>query len=434
MPTNTLTPPSDTAIGAGSVEQLLTEQQVRDIATEALARLDLSGKKVLLIVPDSTRTAPVGLLFRIIHELIGDETRNLDVLIALGTHPPMSDDAINRRLEISAAERSGRYGRVRVLNHAWDDPDALTAIGAIPAREIGALSGGLFEMEVPVTINRAIFDYDQLVIVGPVFPHEVVGFSGGNKYLFPGIGGAEILNFFHWLGAVITNPRIIGNKWTPVRRVVDRAASLVPIPKAAICMVVHKGGLAGLYAGTPEAAWSKAADLSAQLHIEYKQRPFHTVLSCAPPMYDEIWVGGKCMYKLEPVVADGGELIIYAPHIREISLTHGPLIQRIGYHTRDYFLKQWSRFKDEPWGILAHSTHVRGVGSYEDGIEKPRIRVTLATQIPEDVCRAINLGYRDPRSINVADFQGREEEGILCVPKAGEMLYRLKESPDWARE
>jgi nickel-dependent lactate racemase len=198
-------------------------------------------------------------------------------------------------------------------------------------------------------------------------------------------------------------------------------------------MVVHEGKLAGLYAGMPESAWSRAADLSNQLHIIYKKRPFHTVLSCAPPMYDEIWVGGKCMYKLEPVVADGGELIIYAPHIREISLTHGALIERIGYHTRDYFLGQWDRFKEEPWGILAHSTHVRGIGTYANGVEKPRIRVTLATQIPEGVCRAINLGYRDPRSIDVAAYQNREDEGILHVAKAGEMLYRLEDAPAWAR-
>ncbi|HYT94375.1 MAG TPA: lactate racemase domain-containing protein [Gemmataceae bacterium] len=411
----------------------LSEPQVRQIAAEALAPLNLAGKKVLLIVPDSTRTAPVGLLFSVIHDLIGNQTRALDVMIALGTHPPMSDAAINQRLEITAAERAGKYGRVRVLNHAWDNPEALAHVGTIPANEIGALSGGLFEMAVDVTINRAVFDYDQLIIVGPVFPHEVVGFSGGNKYLFPGIGGAAILNFFHWLGAVITNPKIIGNKWTPVRRVVDRAAALVPVPRFAFCMVVHEGGLAGLYTGTPEAAWSEAADLSNRLHIVYKDRLFHTVLSCAPPMYDEIWVGGKCMYKLEPVVADGGELIIYAPHIRDISRTHGALIERIGYHTRDYFLGQWERFKNEPWGILAHSTHVRGVGTYANGVEKPRIRVTLATQIPEHVCRAINLGYRDPESIKIAGYQNREEEGVLCVPKAGEMLYRLKDSPAWAR-
>ena len=411
----------------------LNETDVREIAAGPLSQADVAGKRVLMIVPDSTRTAPVGLLFRVIHDLIGAETAALDVMIALGTHPAMSDDEINERLEISATERAGRYGRVRMLNHAWDDPASLANLGTIPASEIGELSGGLFEMDVDVTINRAIHDYDLLMIVGPVFPHEVVGFSGGNKYLFPGISGAEILNFFHWLGAVITNPRIIGHKWTPVRRVVDRAAAMVPTAKMAFCMVVHDHQLAGLYAGSPEEAWSRAADHSSRVHIVEKPHPFHTVLSGAPRMYDDMWVGGKCMYKMEPVVADGGELIIYAPHIREISVVHGELIRSIGYHTRDYFLKQWDKFKDEPWGILAHSTHVRGVGTYEDGIEHDRVQVTLATQIPEDVCRAINLGYRDPATIHIEDYRNREEEGILCVPQAGEMLYRLKDPPEWAR-
>jgi lactate racemase len=413
--------------GSGFTDRVLTEQQVLEIAAQALTPLDVAGKKVLLIVPDATRTAPVGLLFRIIHDLVASRSESLGVLIALGTHPPMTDDAIHHRLDITAEERAGRYKRVRFFNHAWNDPAALAHIGTIKAAEISTLSGGLFEMDVNVTINRAVFDYDQLIIVGPVFPHEVVGFSGGNKYLFPGISGPEILNFFHWLGAVITNHQIIGTKMTPVRGVVDRAAALVQVPKLAFCMVVHEGGLAGLFAGSPEEAWSTAADLSGKLHIVYKNRPFHTVLSCAPQMYDEIWVGGKCMYKLEPVVADGGELIIYGPHIKEISVTHGKIIERIGYHTRDYFLKQWERFKEEPWGILAHSTHVRGVGTYENGVEKPRIQVTLATQIPEEVCRRVNLGYRDPKSIDVADYQNREDEGILYVPKAGEMLYRLME-------
>jgi nickel-dependent lactate racemase len=415
------------------MEALLDEDQVRTIAGRALAPLRLAGKKVLLIVPDATRTAPVGLLFRVLHDLLAAEARGLDVMIALGTHPPMSDEAVNRRLEITAEERAGKYAAVRVINPTWNDPRSLAKLGTIGAAEIGQLSGGLFEMPVEVSINRAVLEYDQVILVGPVFPHEVVGFSGGNKYLFPGVGGPDLLNFFHWLGAVLTNPRIIGSKWTPVRQVVDRAAALVPVPKFAFCMVVSGSDLAGLYTGTPEEAWSQAADHSERLHVVFKARPFHTVLSCAPPMYDEMWVAGKCMYKLEPVVADGGELIIYGPHIREISLTHGERIRRIGYHTRDYFLAQWDRFKHEPWGILAHSTHVRGVGSYSDGVERPRIQVTLATGIPEDVCRAINLGYRDPASIDVKDYQGRENEGVLCVPKAGEMLYKLKDPPAWAR-
>ena len=287
-------------------------------------------------------------------------------------------------------------------------------------------------MDVPVEINKQIFDYDQIIIVGPVFPHEVVGFSGGNKYLFPGVSGPDILNFFHWLGAVVTNPMIIGNKWTPVRKVVDRAAAMVNLEKLCFCMVVDGKELAGVYAGTPEAAWDAASELSRQLHITYKAQPFHTILSCAPPMYDELWTGGKAMYKLEPVLADRGELIIYAPHIREVCVTHGKVLMEIGYHCRDYFLKQWEKFKHYPWGVLAHSTHVRGIGTFENGIENCRAKVTLATAIPEDVCRQINLGYRDPKSIRPQEFTNREHEGVLLVPKAGETLYQLKLPPKWA--
>ncbi|HEX9997940.1 MAG TPA: lactate racemase domain-containing protein [Abditibacterium sp.] len=413
---------------------MLNSAQVRDIAAPFLESLQLDGKKVLLVVPDATRTAPVGLLFETIFDLVGAKVEKIDVMIALGTHPPMSEAQINARLEISAEQRAQKYANVGYLNHEWDNPDALELLGTIPASEIDELSGGLFSMDVPVTFNRKALQYDQILILGPVFPHEVVGFSGGNKYLFPGIGGPEILNFFHWLGAVISNARIIGHAYTPVRAVVDRAAALVPVSKAAFCMVVDGGGLAGLSVGTPEDAWREASQLSAQLHVLYKPKPFHTVLSCAPLMYDDLWVGGKCMYKLEPVVADGGELIIYAPHITEVSEVHGEIIERIGYHCRDYFLTQWDKWKDEPWGILAHSTHVRGGGEMRDGVEFPRVKVTLATGIPAEICEKINLGYRDPKSIDKTQFQNREGEGILYVEKAGEYLYRLENEPEWARE
>jgi lactate racemase len=393
---------------------------------------DYRRKRVLLIIPDGTRTAPIGLLFKTLHAQIGSVTSAFDVLIALGTHPPMSETAICARLEISSSERANQYADVRIFNHQWDNPDALRHIGVIPEQEIAQLSRGLFSMPVEVKVNRRLFDYDQVIIVGPVFPHEVVGFSGGNKYLFPGVSGPEILNFFHWLGAVITNPMIIGNKWTPVRRVVDRAAGMVQISKLCFCLVVDHGELAGLFVGPPEAAWSEASELSSRCDITYKDKPFHTILSCAPPMYDELWVAGKCMYKLEPVLADGGELIIYAPHLKEISVTHGKLIEEIGYHCRDYFLKQWDQFKNYPWGVLAHSTHVHGIGTYENGVEKSRARVTLATRLSSELCRKINFGYGNPDEIHPEDFANREDEGVLLVPKAGEMLFRLRESPAWA--
>lgn len=424
---------SETALQLHAPGSRLSPEQVTQLVQQALPVAASRGKKILLIAPDHTRTAPLGLLFQAIYAQIGATTAALDVLIALGTHPPMSEVAICDRLEITLTQRRQDYSKVRFFNHEWDNPDALREIGRLSPAEVSELSGGRFAIEVPVEINKLVFDYDQIIIVGPVFPHEVVGFSGGNKYLFPGVGGPRILNFFHWLGAVITNPMIIGNKWTPVRRIVDRAGGLVKVPKACFCLVVAPDkSLVGLTFGSPESAWDAASDLSRQTHITYKERPFHTVLSKIPLMYDDLWVAGKGMYKLEPVVADGGELIIYAPHVREISVTHGRIIEQIGYHCRDYFVNQWEQFKHYPWGILAHSTHVRGIGRMENGVEHCRIRVTLATGIPESLCRHINLGYRNPETIRETDFMNREAEGILFVPKAGEMLYHLKHQPQWA--
>ena len=403
--------------GPGFAGRAITEADARQICAEAFDSWRVRGRKVLVIIPDATRSCPLGMMFRLVQEAAA-EAAQLDFMVALGTHPSMTMEQIYARVEISEREHRSKHARTRFFNHEWNNPQALFEVGRLSRAEVSELTGGLFEMEVGVSINRMVLDYDLLIILGPVFPHEVVGFSGGNKYLFPGIAGAEILNFFHWLGAVITNPMIIGNTWTPVRKVVDRAAALLKVERKAFCMVVNGHDLAGLYAGTPEAAWEKAADLSEQIHIKFKDKPFHTVLSCAPKMYDDLWVGAKCMYKLEPVVADGGTLIIYAPHITEVSVSHGRLIEELGYHTRDYFLKQWERFKGYPWGVLAHSTHVRGIGTYENGVEKGRVNVVLAT--------GINMGWMDYRKINPADYAGREAEGILYVPKAGEILYRLK--------
>jgi len=418
-----------TTTGLGCQDRLLTEEETRQAILEAASRLDVDGRRVLLIIPDHTRTAPIGTILALLHEALAPRAARLDCLIALGTHPPLSEEMICRRIEVTPEERARRYPGVRFFNHLWRDPDALVEVGRLSRQDIAEVSDGRFEMEVAITVNRLVLDYDLLLIVGPVFPHEVVGFSGGNKYLFPGVAGAHIIDFFHWLGAVITSPVIVGRKWTPVRAVVDRAASLLSVPRYAVSLVVREQGLAGIYCGPPEESWSRAADLSEKLHICHLDRPFHTVLSRAPEMYDDIWTAGKCMYKLEPVVGDGGELIIYAPHVTELSVSHGEVIRAVGYHVRDYFLKQWERFERCPWGVLAHCTHVKGIGTYEGGVERPRVRVTLATQIPREVCEQVNLGYRDPGTIRPEDYAGREAQGVLYVPKAGETLFRLRNAP-----
>jgi nickel-dependent lactate racemase len=386
---------------------------------------DFRDKRVLLIVPDSTRTAPLPILFPALRELLGPVTRQLDVLVALGTHPPMPQQKIRSMLGIADDDPCDDVG---LFNHEWDNPEALATLGTLSEAETREISDGVLSQEVPVQINKRVLDYDVALIVGPVFPHEVVGFSGGNKYFFPGISGPQLLNFFHWLGALITNVGIIGIQDTPVRRVVDRAAKLIPVERRCLAFVVAADASPyGLFYGTPEEAWRQASEVSGQVHIKRFTRPYRQVLSCAPEMYDELWVAGKCMYKLEPIVADGGELIIYAPHMKDISITHGSSIEAIGYHVRDYFTKQWDRFKDHSWGVLAHSTHVRGSGVFEDGVEKPRVKVTVASQISREVCERINLSYRDPASIDVESFANREDEGVLLVRKAGEHLHRLED-------
>ncbi len=404
---------------------MLTEQQIETIVAEGLGSLNLNDKRVLVIIPDATRTMPLPLFFRLIAQQLRPRVKALDFLVALGTHPAMSDEALLQLVGLTAEEKAAQYANVRLINHAWKDPGALTTIGTIPASEIEVISNGLLSQDVPVRLNKAILDYDELLICGPVFPHEVVGFSGGNKYFFPGIAGADIIDFTHWLGALITSYDIIGTADTPVRRVIDRAASFIPVARHALCSVVTHEGVEGLFFGTPEEAWRQAADLSAQVHVRYVERPYRQVLSVMPRMYDEIWVGAKGMYKMEPVVADGGELIIYAPHIKEISVVHGAVIKQVGYHVRDYFVKQWDKFKHLPWGVLAHSTHLRGVGTYQDGVERPRITVTLATGISREECEQVNLGYRDPASIDPDEWAARNEPDVLVVPRAGEYLYRL---------
>jgi nickel-dependent lactate racemase len=406
---------------------IVTNEQAAQAIAEFFAQNDYTGKRVLLIVPDNTRSGPIGEIFKIIFECLRGKARALDVLIALGTHQPLTEQQICKRLALTANERQSKYASVKFFNHEWDKAEAFTSIGKISTDEIHQISGGLFREEVDVTINKLIFDYDEFFIIGPVFPHEVVGFSGGHKYIFPGIAGDDIINFFHWLSAIITNPVINGTKWTPTRQVVEKAASFIDMPGKLFAVVSTDDKLKGLFIGDVLQAWEKAADLSAQTHIVYKDKPFKTVLSIAPEMYDDLWTAAKAMYKLEPVVGDGGTLIIYAPHITEISYTHGKIIDQIGYHSRDYFLKQMDKFDGVPRAVMAHSTHVKGIGTFIDGVEKPRIKVVLATGIGRVRCRRVNLGYMDPAHIDIRNYENKEDKGILVVHHAGEMLYRLSD-------
>ena len=407
---------------------LLDEATIRQALLAGLEG-QFTGQRVLVLIPDHTRTIPLPSLFRCLVEILHD-TRQLDFMVALGTHPPLDEAHLNRLVGISAEERAGQFRHIGLLNHAWDSPDALVSLGTLTQDEVKAIAGDRWHPtlggDVAVNVNRAVQDYDHILILGPTFPHEVVGFSGGAKYLFPGISGPDMINVTHWLGALAGVRGTIGIKDTPVRAMIHAAARHIPTPVTLIALVVVHKGLAGLFIGDIQSAWSAAADLSAERHIVWVDQPFKRILSCAPPMYDELWTAGKAMYKLEPALAEGGELIIYAPHLDVVSHVHGKYIYEIGYHVLPYFLNQWDRFKHIPLGVLAHSTHVRGDGRYENGVETPRASVALSTRISSADCKQLALGYVDPAGIQVADWQNREDEGILYVPDAGEVLYRVR--------
>lgn len=410
-------------------EQFLSNHQIVDTLQVGLKDA-YRNRRVLVLIPDHTRSLPLPVLFRVLVEILSD-TKQLDFMVALGTHPPLSETRINELVGITSEERKDRFKHIRLLNHAWNEPSALRSIGTMEKDEIKEIADTSWYESLPdkvdIRINRAVLEYDHILIVGPTFPHEVAGFSGGAKYLFPGISGADMINATHWLGALAGVVNTIGVKDTPVRAMIHAAASRLSTPVTLIALVVEDHELCGLFIGDQLSAWSNAADLSAERHIRWCNKPYQHVLSCAPTMYDELWTCAKAMYKLEPAVAAGGEVIIYAPHLEVVSQVHGSHIYETGYHILPYFLSNWERFKYIPLGVLAHSTHLRGSGSMENGIERPNVKVTLASKISAEDCARLNLGYLDPLKINLDEWKNREGKGILFVAQAGEILYRVKQ-------
>jgi nickel-dependent lactate racemase len=412
-------------VGRGVVDGYLSSAELTQIVRDGLASLAIDGRRVLVLIPDGTRTMPMPVMYAALERELGARVAALDFLIALGTHSPMSDAELSRHL--GGPVVNGMAGTRHIFNHRWDDAATFVQLGTIPPAEISQLSSGLLKQGVPVALNRLVLDYDHVLVCGPVFPHEVVGFSGGTKYLFPGIAAPEIIHFTHWLGALITSYEMIGTIDTPVRAVIDRAAAMLDTPVSLLALVVTHEGVAGAFCGEIHEAWRRAAALSSRRHIVWVDHPFDRVLSVMPAMYDDLWTAAKGVYKAEPAVADDGEVVVYAPHVGEVSRVHGRLIDEIGYHCRDYFLAQWDRFRDYPGGILAHSTHVRGLGTFDasSGTERARIRVTLATGIPAERCRRVNLTYLDPARVDPAEWSAQTDSGSVVIPRAGEFLYRV---------
>ena len=427
VPAKLMKNPDGGLAAIGSAEGYLAPEQVAAFVAEQLARIDVDGKSVCLIVPDDTRSCPMPTLLPLIYKALEPRAKSITALIALGTHAAMTDEAINKFFA-NGEDVKALYPRMEFVNHEWWKHETFADLGTVTAAQLKEISEGRLDYPVNVEINRIANDADVSIVVGPVFPHEVVGFSGGAKYFMPGVAGHEIIDVSHWLGALISSAAIIGSPGiTPVRALINEAVGRVACDVYAMCLVVQSGpgNLHAMVFGGAHPAWEKAAAISSGTHITYLDKPVKKVLSIMGTKYADIWTAAKGMYKVEPAIADGGEVIIYAPHVKEFAFSH-PELEQIGYHCMPFFTEQWDKYGHFPGGLLAHSTHLRGQGTFtkEDG-EHCRITVTLATGISEERCRAMNLNYLDPATLDIDAFP-KDDPDYLFIPHAGEMLFRVK--------
>jgi nickel-dependent lactate racemase len=416
-----------TLAGAGSSSGVLTPADLRRIVRDAIRSLPPRAR-VLAVIPDRTRDDNTNVLFPIIsQELAAIRASRFDALVAQGTHPAMTDAEKRAKIGAGLAEMP-LVGEL--FDHHWDRASELITLGTLSGAEVSSLTGGLMDREVPVQLNARLAPgrYDVVFVIGATVPHEVAGFAGGAKYFFPGVAGPELTHLTHWLGALATIERVIGRIETPTRRVIEAAADRVPAPVIAFTSVSTRNGGAlrthALFAGDFRETVRSAADISSRVHVRYTGRRYRRVVALLDEHYDELWVGGKASYKLGGIIEDGGELVIYAPHLTGISTTHGRLIEKYGYAPLEQ-VREMVEESDELQAnlcVAAHLAHVSYAGRVSaEGRIEPRYRIMLASAVSEDVCRRVKLAFQRCESVDIE--AARRDPDTLVVDHAGRDLY-----------
>ncbi|HEY0458559.1 MAG TPA: lactate racemase domain-containing protein [Pyrinomonadaceae bacterium] len=413
--------------GKGAPEADLSADELRAIVEDALAEI-APGARVLAVIPDKTRDDNTDLLFPFAARALTERrVEKFDALVAQGTHSPMT--AGEKRAKIGIGDGAEIPGLGMVFDHEWSNPDELVEIGRLDRKTVGKLTGGLFEKAIPLTINRRLApgNYDYVLIFGGVVPHEVAGFAGGAKYFFPGVSGAELTNATHWLGALAGIENIIGRVETPTRHLIEAAADFISVRIISFASVVTRTTenqlqTHALFAGDFRSSFRGAAEISRQVHVKCVDKKYRRVVALLDEHYDELWTGGKASYKLGGIIETGGELLIYAPHLRCISETHGAAIEKFGYAPIEK-VKQMvaaSAELETNLCVAAHLAHVAFAGSERDATA-PRYKITLASQIDEETCRRVGLGFLDYRNFRREDYETDRE--TLIVERAGRDLY-----------
>lgn len=419
-------------VGFGSPDADLSHDELRRFVEDALISIEPRAK-ILAIVPDKTRDDNTDILFPFAAEFLKNKAvGKLDVLIAQGTHVPMTAAEKQAKIGVGDGEKISDLGRV--YDHNWSSRDALVQIGELSVERVKAITNGLYEKPIPLTINKLLApgNYDFVLIFGATVPHEVAGFAGAAKYFFPGVAGPELTHATHWLGALAGIENTIGRIETPTRHLIEAAADFVDAQVIAFTTVVTRDDedrlrTHGLFAGDFRASLRAGAEISKIVHIKYTGRKYARVIALLDEHYDELWVGGKASYKLGGIIDNGGELIIYAPQMRCISATHGEIIERYGYAAIEKMqeLVAESGELEENLCVAAHLAHVAYAGRQnEHGEIVPRYNITLASQIDEATCRRVNLGYMDFRTFRREDYEN--DPDTLIVERAGRDLYLVE--------
>jgi nickel-dependent lactate racemase len=416
-------------VGIGSPDGDLSPAELRDILDQSLTRIG-PGARVLAIIPDKTRDDNTDVLFPFAAGILeGRQVAQFDALVAQGTHVPMTED--EKHAKIGAVKNSLPPGLGQIFDHQWNVPEELVTIGQLSAERVSQLTGGLITNAVDVNLNRRLGPgvYDTILIFSATVPHEVAGFAGGAKYLFPGVAGPDITHATHWLGALASIENVIGRVETPTRHMIEAAADFLSAQIITLNSVItreegNRLRTHAMFAGDFRRAFRAAAEVSRQVHIRYTGRKYKRVVALLDEHYDELWVGGKASYKLGGIIKEGGELIIYAPHLRSISETHGRLIEKYGYAPLDRVREMvaLSAELQSNLAVAAHLAHVSYAGKRdEQGRVIPRYRITMASALDEETCRRVHLGFMDHRKFRREDYEN--DRDTLVVERAGRDLY-----------
>ena len=372
----------------GSKTDIITPQEVKEILNKVFDGMGVKNR-VLALPPDHTRlNSFAGPITEMIYGYFGDKLT--DIMPALGTHAPMTDAQLDMMFG------SIPHSLFRV--HDWRN-DVVT-IGEVPKEYVEEISEGKLSFSWPAQVNKLLLDksFDLILSIGQVVPHEVIGMANYNKNIFVGTGGNEGINKSHYLGAIYGMERIMGRAKTPVRSILEYASThfAQELPIVYIQTVLSKGDdgemkLRGLFIGDDFECFQKAAELSLETNFIMVDKPIKKcIVYLDPKEFASTWLGNKSVYRTRMALADGAELIVLAPALKEFGedKTIDRLIRKYGYANTPTILKAVEENADiqENLGAAAHLIHGSSEGRFS-------ITYCPGDHISKEEIESVNYGY-----------------------------------------